>query len=153
MSDEGLVLQLLEKVVESGCTPEVACADHPELLVAVRERLRRLDRVRQELDALFPEPGPTRAEFAPLPRPGVDLPDVPGHEVEAVLGYGGMGVVYKARHVRLNRPVAVKMLLAGMYAGPQDLARFRREAEALADLVHPNIVQIYEAGEHDGLPY
>jgi tetratricopeptide (TPR) repeat protein len=153
MPDEGLVLQLLEQVMESGCTPEVACADHPELLAEVRDRLGRLDRVRDELDALFPEPGPTRAELTPLPRPDIDLPQIPGHDVEAVLGRGGMGVVYKARHVRLNRPVAVKMLLAGMYAGPQELARFRREAEALGGLVHPNIVQVHEAGELDGLPY
>jgi serine/threonine-protein kinase len=153
MSDEGLVLELLEKVMESGCTPEAACADHPDLLAEVRERLGRLGRVQDELDALFPEPGPARAEFAPLPRPGIDLPRVPGHGVEAVLGRGGMGVVYKARHVRLNRPVAVKMLLAGVYAGPKELARFRREAEALGGLVHPNIVQVYEAGELDGLPY
>jgi tetratricopeptide (TPR) repeat protein len=82
-----------------------------------------------------------------------ELPQVPGHEVEAVLGRGGMGVVCKARHVRLNRPVAVKMLLAGAYAGPDELARFRREAQTLAELGHPNVVQIYETGELDGLPY
>ncbi len=152
MPDEVLVLSLLEKVVESGSTPEVVCADHPELLAEVRDRLARLGRVQEELDALFPEPGPTQAEATLQPRPG-DLPAVPGHDVEAILGYGGMGVVYRARHVRLNRPVAVKMMLAGMYAGPQELARFRREAEALAELGHPNIVQVHEAGDLDGLPY
>src|SRR5262249_54431207 len=62
MPDEGLVLRLLEQVVESGCTPEVVCADYPELLMEVRERLGRLGRVREELDALFPGSEPRLAE-------------------------------------------------------------------------------------------
>src|SRR5438132_458538 len=67
--------------------------------------------------------------------------------LKELLGSGGMGVVYKAWHLRLNRPVAVKMLLAGAYAQPQELKRFLREAETVAGLRHPNIVQIYEAGD------
>jgi serine/threonine-protein kinase len=73
--------------------------------------------------------------------------------VQGVLGRGGMGVVYQARHLRLNRPVALKMLLAGAYAGPHDLARFLREAETVAGLRHANIVQVHEAGDVDGRPY
>ena len=73
--------------------------------------------------------------------------------MEAVLGRGGMGVVYKARHLRLNRPVALKMLLAGAYAGPAERERFLREAEAVAGLRHPNIVQVYDVGDLDGRPY
>ncbi len=75
---------------------------------------------------------------------------VPGYEIEGVLGRGGMGVVYKARHLVLKRTVALKMALVGGHAGPAELARFRIEAAAVARLRHPNIVQIHEVGEPDG---
>src|SRR5262245_31529396 len=78
---------------------------------------------------------------------------IPGYELLAELGRGGMGVVYEARQVKANRLVALKMILAGGHAGAAELARFRTEAEALARLQHPNIVQIFEVSEHAGRPF
>jgi tRNA A-37 threonylcarbamoyl transferase component Bud32 len=115
-------------------------------------------RAQAELDALFPPPPTLPAEgtpryFSDAGWPGAGLPQISGYEVEAVLGLGGMGVVYKARQLRLNRPVALKMLLAGAYAGPGERERFRREAEAVAGLRHPNVVQVYDVGDADGRPF
>jgi WD40 repeat protein len=91
-------------------------------------------------------------EPVPLPTDPV-LPAVPGYEVLGLLGQGGMGVVYRGRHVRLGRVVALKMIRDSGFASPDGVNRFRAEAEAVARLQHPNIVQIYEVGEHAGRPY
>jgi serine/threonine-protein kinase len=77
----------------------------------------------------------------------------PGYEILGVLGRGGMGVVYDARQIALKRRVALKMVTSGAHTGPAERTRFQIEAEAVAALQHPNIVQIYEVGEHDGIPY
>ena len=91
--------------------------------------------------------------LAPLPGPtSPPLPVIGGFEVLAEIGRGGMGVVYKARQTALNRLVALKMILPGR-ADAELLARTRREAEAVARLHHPNIVQIFEIGENNGLPF
>ncbi len=91
-----------------------------------------------------------------LTAPGADvLPGVtvPGYEILAELGKGGMGIVWRARHVALKRLVALKMILAGNQAKPEQLARFQTEAEAVARLQHPNIVQVYEVGAWQGNPF
>src|SRR5262249_13288009 len=121
------------------------------LLPVVRERWRQICRARAELDALFPiRPDGSLPTMPPEDEP---LPQVPGYEVESVLGRGGMGVVYRARNLRLGRLVALKMTLAGSYAGPHHRERFRREAQAVAALRHPNLVQVYDAGDWAGRPY
>jgi WD40 repeat protein/Flp pilus assembly protein TadD len=103
-------------------------------------------------------PGPGHHHAAePSTIPFVDfaapMPRVPGFDVLGELGRGGMGVVYKARQVELKRIVALKMILAGAHAGAGALRRFQTEAEAVARLQHPNIVQIYEIGRHEDLPF
>jgi len=83
----------------------------------------------------------------------IGLPTVAGYRLVAELGRGGMGVVYSAFHEGLQRTVAIKMLVAGNLASPALLARFRTEAEAVARLAHPNIVQIFDIGESGGHPF
>ena len=92
--------------------------------------------------------GPT--DSPPAHRPA---PTIAGYEIEGELGRGAMGVVYRARQVRLNRPCALKVILAGAHADPVAAVRFLAEAEAVARLQHPHIVQIHHIGEADGLPF
>ncbi len=164
MADEQRIRQLLEEVMESGRTPEGACANDPDLLPEVRDRWRRIQDVQAQLDTMFPTPDPASggsgggrrlraAEALRTGGGGGGPPDIPGYAVDSILGRGGMGIVYKATHLKLHRPVAIKMLLLGPYASARELTGFMREAEAVAALRHPNIVQVYDVGELDGLPY
>jgi serine/threonine-protein kinase len=154
MSDLSRVQQLVDEVFDSERTPEEVCADCPELLAEVRQRWLQIRLVEAELTAMFPTPEPRGdADTQSNLNPAGELPRIIGYEVETILGRGGMGIVYKARHLRLNRSVAIKMLLPGAYAGLEERERFFREAEAVAGLRHANLVQIHDVGDHDGRPY
>jgi WD40 repeat protein len=134
-------------------------ARHPELATELESFLA--DRkCFTELAAPLAPRTPSPAEMPTLapgetsePPPGTTLRYFGDYELLEEIARGGMGVVYKARQVSLNRLVALKMILAGQLAGPDDVRRFQTEAEAAANLDHPNIVPIYEVGEHEGQHY
>jgi serine/threonine-protein kinase len=151
MAEKPQLSELLEEALDSGSTPEELCAECPELIPELRRRLQLCRVVRNELGAIFPSDtiDPDEAERQSEDSP----PAIPGYQCYSVLGRGGMGVVYKARHLSLKRLVAIKMLLSGVHSSANERTRMRREAESLAKLAHPNIVQVYDVGELDGQPF
>src|SRR4051812_43576629 len=153
MADDARILELVEAVLDSRLAPEEVCAHSPELLADVKACLNECRNVDLMLEHYFPPSPPVGGIAKPRPSEGDRFPLVPGYEMLDVVGRGGSGIIYRARHLRLKRIVALKMLLSGEYAGRAELARFTREAEAVAALQHPNIVQIFEVGEVDGRAY
>jgi serine/threonine protein kinase len=103
-------------------------------------------------DSTLPQDADAGQSWADRARSSFTFSD-PEYEILEELGHGGMGVVYKARHRQLNRLVALKLIGLGGYANRQQTARFRIEAQAVAQLLHPNIVQIYAIGESNGVPF
>ena len=163
MSENDRLLDLVvlwEELHEAG-TPvalEELCRDCPELLPALRERLKALS----GLDAVLGnETNAGTVTIAKNGKPGSDnlamrvgsQPVIPGYEIIRELGRGGMGVVYEARQERLNRLVAVKVLLGGRYATVTSQARFKAEVDAIGRMQHPNLIQVFDVGEYDGRVY
>ena len=145
-----IVAEYLQQL-EAGIRPERAAllAAHPDLADRLRAFFTDLDRIGEPGSAFrLPDPDSTVGDGG-----SSDLPRVRylgDYELLEEIARGGMGVVYKARQVSLNRVVAVKLILAGTYASEAAVQRFRAEAEAAAGLDHPNILPIYEIGSHDG---
>jgi WD40 repeat protein len=151
------LLDLLDRFQEaeaqgSPVSVDVLCADCPDLL----EELRRQVELHRELKALadcgYPSSLPATEQARSQPA-AAEVPAIPGYELLRELGRGGMGVVFEARHLGLKRTVALKVVLGSDLAGREALARFRGEAETLACLHHPNVVQVFDAGEYDGRPF
>jgi WD40 repeat protein/tRNA A-37 threonylcarbamoyl transferase component Bud32 len=139
------VLRRMKNLMRSGGAPSPPPASEETLDPGAGNGPRRFDSGRATL-SMTPS---GEAQAAPAARP--DL--VPGYEILEELGRGGMGVVYKARQRSLNRIVALKMILAGSHAGTAAMDRFLHEAETIAQLKHPNVVQVYQFGSHQGQPY
>jgi tRNA A-37 threonylcarbamoyl transferase component Bud32/mono/diheme cytochrome c family protein len=141
------------------------CHDAPELQEQLRRCICIVEGMEHWLgmvnhDAEVPSPAmagspPTLADVSRNGEARAVPPNlkVPGYEILSVLDQGGMGVVYKARQVRLKRLVALKMIRSQLHVRPRQLDRFRVEVQAVAKLQHPNIVQIHEVGECDGHPF
>ncbi len=148
-----LLAKLLEKFSEnldekSGFDLENLNPEEMEFAGELRELLGTVSITRACLENSSPTPS-TLNHHATEP-----LPRIFGeYRLTSIVGKGGMGVVYKARHLSLGRTVALKVMRKGTESNPSDLARFQSETMAIAKLSHPNLVPLFEAGQHDGQPY
>ncbi|MFO0798260.1 MAG: serine/threonine-protein kinase [Gemmataceae bacterium] len=133
-------------------TPAEICAARPDLIPALERRIAAL---RKMAELLVPASDPTAdtAGYGDPPAADEPAPMLPGYGPLEPIGRGGMGVVYKARNLALDRVEAIKTVRPGDFAGPRELARFQFEAEAAASLAHPNVVTVYGVGEAGGRPY
>ena len=149
------------KAEEDGPPPDrqALLAGNPDLADELRAFFAdhdRFQRAAAPLQAAVDQAGesPTLDGSAPSSSgPGTKVRYFGDYEIIEEIARGGMGVVYKARQASLNRTVALKMILAGRLATPAEVKRFHTEAEAAANLQHPNIVAIHEVGEHEGQHY
>lgn len=153
-----IIRELVEEAMSSDRSVEDVCDGYPNLVDDVRVLWRRACLVADQIETLFPDSDllnsclDNRSAGDGVPCDGA-MPRIPGYDVQSVVGFGGMGVVYKARHLSLDRIVAVKVPLAGAFASTSDRKRHFREAQAIATLDHPNIITIHEVGEVAGRPY
>jgi hypothetical protein len=145
------------QAVDAGRAPDrdALLRQHPEFAAEMAAFFANQDQLKRLAKGVA---APVTAEAATLapavaPAPGTRLRYLGDYELLEEIDRGGMGVVYKARQISLNRMVALKMILAGEFASPEDVERFHREAEAAANLDHRNIVPIYEVGEYQGQHY
>lgn len=135
-------------------TPDELCRDCPELAPELARRVRAVRRV-EGLLALHERPTGETTRWAVSGGAAGEETSlmIPGYGPLEEIDRGGMGVVHKARNLAANRIEAVKTIRAGAFAGPKELAQFRIEVEATAQLTHPNVVTLYSVGEVDGRPY
>src|SRR5262245_6784381 len=155
MAADPRVLGLLEEMLDAGKTPEEVCRACPELLAEVRERWKEFRRIDAAFVELLPglRTGPYVGDVTPVP-PAADLPQVPGYELFGEVGRGGMGIVYRARDLALDRDVAVKLLQDGYPADSPIARRFADEARITAQLQHPGIPPVHDLGTlPDGRPF
>jgi eukaryotic-like serine/threonine-protein kinase len=157
MADDPRVQQLLDKLLDSEATPEEVCQSCPELLPVVRNRWRQMRCLRADLDALFPHSADADTRQRPTTA-SADLPPtaatVPGYELLEEIGRGGMGVVYRARDLSLDRDVAVKLLSDDYPLDSPAAHRFLDEARITGQLQHPSIPAVYRVGTlPDGRPF
>jgi tetratricopeptide (TPR) repeat protein len=153
MTDDPRLQELLDELIDPEATPEEVCASCPELLPVVRQRWRQMRR----LGALFPPPADAYTRLQPTlaladPRPAAAA--VPGYELLDEIGRGGMGVVYRARDLSLDRDVAVKLLPGHVPVDSPAARRFLDEARITGQLQHPSIPPVYRVGAlPDGRPF